>query len=287
MKLDKTMLTRPSCNLGSKIRTNLSAWIVLIPAGFLIIVPFLWMLTTSLKPRGLTAFPPYLFPTKFEIANYITAWEAAPFVRYYLNTFLVAAIVVFSRIVLAGMAAYAFSVMNFKGRDIIFLLFLGTMMVPMHSTLIPSYMIILNLGWLNTYKAIIVPRMVDAFSIFLLRQSFISIPQDYIDAAKLDGSNHWGILWRIVMPMSRSSLVAMALFSFLFIWNDFLWPLLVANNEELRTIQVGLQAFSGQYITEWTYMMAGTVTATLVPVIIFLFAQKQFVSGLSRSGLKG
>ena len=287
MKMERPIMIRPSQNIGRKIRTNLSAWIVLIPAGFLIIIPFLWMFTTSLKPRGLTAFPPYLFPTKFEITNYIIAWEAAPFVRYYLNTFLVAGVVVFSRIVLAGMAAYAFSVMNFKGRDILFLLFLGTMMVPMHSTLIPSYMIILNLGWLNTYKAIIVPRMVDAFSIFLLRQSFISIPKDYIDAAKLDGSSNWGILWRIVMPMSRSSIIAMALFSFLFIWNDFLWPLLVANNEELRTIQVGLQAFSGQYITEWTYMMAGTVTATLVPVIIFLLAQKQFVSGLSRSGLKG
>jgi multiple sugar transport system permease protein len=148
-------------------------------------------------------------------------------------------------------------------------------------------MIILDLGWMNTYRALIIPRMVDAFSIFLLRQRFISIPKDYIDAAKLDGCSHWRLLWQIVMPMSRSTVITMSLFSFLFVWNDFLWPLLVANTNQLRTIQVGLQAFSGQYITEWTFMMAGTVTATIIPILVFFIAQNYFVSGLTRSGLKG
>lgn len=250
-------------------------------------VPFLWMFTASLKPRGLMGEPPYLYPTNFEFSNYFMAWKAAPFLRYYLNTIIVAIAVVASRIVLAGMAAYAFAILRFRGRDLVFLLFLGTMMIPSHATLIPAYMIIINFKWLNTYQAMIVPRMIDAFSIFLLRQVFIAIPPDYLDAAKLDGCNNWKMLWRIIMPMSRSTVVAMALFSFLFVWNDFLWPLLVANDEKLRVIQVGLQAFSGQYLTEWTYMMAGTMTAAIIPIIVFFLAQKQFIAGLSRSGLKG
>jgi multiple sugar transport system permease protein len=266
---------------------NLPLLLVLIPMAIAVLVPFLWMVTASLKPRGLIGEPPYLIPRYLEFANYLTAWKAAPFIRYYANTCIVAVAVVVSRVVFASMAAYAFSVLKFRGRDLIFLGFLGTMMIPTHATLIPSYMIIIDLGWLNSYQAMIVPRMVDAFSIFLLRQTFISIPKDYIDAAKLDGCSNWKLLWNIIIPMSRSTVVAMSLFSFLFIWNDFLWPLLVANDRNLRTIQVGLQAFSGQYLTEWTYMMAGTMTAIIVPIIIFFIAQKQFVSGLSRSGLKG
>jgi multiple sugar transport system permease protein len=269
------------------LRNNILSLAVLIPSAFLILIPFLWMLTTSLKPRGMVGSPPYLFPTVFNIENYLTAWRAAPFLRYYLNTTIVAIAVISSRIVIAGMAAYAFSVMKFKGKNLLFLAFLGTMMVPSQATLIPSYMIILDLGWMNTYRALIIPRMVDAFSIFLLRQRFISIPKDYIDAAKLDGCSHWRLLWQIVMPMSRSTVITMSLFSFLFVWNDFLWPLLVANTNQLRTIQVGLQAFSGQYITEWTFMMAGTVTATIIPILVFFIAQNYFVSGLTRSGLKG
>ncbi len=269
------------------LNNNIVSLAVLIPSAFLILIPFLWMFTTSLKTRGMVGIPPYIFPTTFNFENYTIAWGAAPFLRYYLNTIIVAVVVLTSRIVFAGMAAYAFSVMKFKGRNLLFLAFLGTMMVPSHATLIPSYIIILNLGWLNTYKALIIPRMVDAFAIFLLRQRFISIPIDYIEAAKLDGCSHWRLLWQIVMPMSRSTIITMSLFSFLFIWNDFLWPLLVANDEKLRTIQVGLQAFSGQYITEWTYMMAGTVTAIIIPIIVFFIAQKHFVSGLIRSGLKG
>ena len=129
--------------------------------------------------------------------------------------------------------------------------------------------------------------MVDAFSIFLLRQAFISIPNDYLDAARLDGCSHWQTLWKIVVPINNSSLVTMGLFAFLFAWNDFLWPLLVTNKESMRTIQIGLQVFAGRYQTEWTYMMAGTVSATLLPLILFIIAQKSFISGLSRSGLKG
>jgi multiple sugar transport system permease protein len=270
-----------------KVRTTLMILLVIVPAAFFIAVPYLWMITTSLKARGTTGLPPYLFPVVFNFSNYVKAWLAAPFVRYYLNTVIVAFGIISSRIVFASMAAYAFSFLKFKVRNVLFLLFLATMMFPFQATIIPSYMIIRDLGWFQSYQALIVPRMVDAFSIFLLRQAFISIPRDYLEAAKLDGCNHWQTLWRIVIPISSASVVTMSLFSFLFAWNDFLWPLLVNNSEQMRTIQLGLQVFAGRYQTEWTYMMAGTVTATILPVILYLFAQKSFISGLSRSGLKG
>lgn len=270
-----------------KIRIILILTIILLPIGLAIIIPYLWMFTTSFKARGTTGLPPYLFPNIFLIENYIKAWQAAPFGRYYLNTIIVAIGIIASRVVLASMAAYAFAYLRFRGRDLLFLLFLGTMMIPFQATIIPSYLIIRDLAWFNSYQALIVPRMVDAFSIFLLRQAFIAVPKDYLDAARLDGCSHWQTLWRIVVPINNSSLVTMGLFAFLFAWNDFLWPLLVTNNEAMRTIQIGLQVFAGRYQTEWTYMMAGTVSATILPLILFLIAQKSFISGLSRSGLKG
>jgi multiple sugar transport system permease protein len=280
-------ISHPRFYFSPRLRSNLFLLLILVPVALIILVPYLWMVTTSLKARGTTGLPPYLFPAQFEFSNYQIAWDAAPFLRYYLNTAVVAVAVITARIFLSGMAAYAFAFLKFPGRNLLFLLFLGTLMIPFQATIIPAYLIVRSLHWFNTYQGLIVPRMVDAFSIFLLRQAFISIPIDYIDAARLDGCSHLGVFWRVVLPLSRSSVVTMGLFSFLFVWNDYLWPLLVANQENMRTIQVGLQVFSGRYQVEWTYMMAGTVMATLLPVLLFLFAQRQFISGLTRSGLKG
>lgn len=269
-----------------KILANLTLLLILLPVAIVIATPYLWMITGSLKERGHIGDPPYLYPVTFDFSNYQKAWEGAPFARYYLNTTFVAIAVVLSRIVIGGMAAYAFSYLKFKGRDALFLIFLGTMMIPFYAILIPVYLIIRDLHWFNTYQALIVPRMVDAFAILLLRQAFIAVPRDYLDAARMDGCSHWNTLWRVVMPMSKPTVLTVAIFSFLFIWNDFLWPLLIANDTNMRVIQTGLQAFSGQYLTEWTYWMAGTVIATIPPILLFLLAQKQFVSGLARSGLR-
>lgn len=270
-----------------RLTTNVVLLAVLLPVAAAILIPYLWMITTSLKPRGLIGEPPYLYPTHFEFVNYLKAWSAAPFARYYLNTIVVAVAVVASRIVIASMAAYVFAFLKFKGRDALFLLFLATMMIPFQAIVIPLYLIIRDLHWFNTFQALIVPRMIDAFSIFLLRQAFIAIPREYLDAAKIDGCSHWDALWRVVVPLARPTVLTMSIFTLLFVWNDFLWPFLAANDEDMRMIQAGLQAFSGRYLVEWTYMMAGTVTATIPPILLFLIAQKQFVSGLSRGGLKG
>jgi multiple sugar transport system permease protein len=270
-----------------KIAVNLALMMFLIPTVIIIITPYMWMLTASLKERGSIGEPPYLYPTTFDFSNYQEALKGAPFARYYLNTTIVAIAVITSRIVIGAMAAYAFTFLKFKGRDVLFILYLSTMMIPFYAIVIPIYLIIRDLNWFNTYQALIVPRMVDAFSIMLLRQAFITVPRDYIDAARVDGASHWNVLWRIIFPMCIPTVLTVAIFSFLFIWNDFLWPLLAANEDKMRVIQTGLQAFNGRYNIEWTYLMAGTVIATIPPILIFLIAQKQFISGLARSGLKG
>ncbi len=272
-----------------KILANLGLLFILLPTALMIIAPYRWMITTSLKERGHVGEPPFLYPNlaKVDFTNYKVAFDDTPFARYYFNTTFVAVVVNLSRIIIGGMAAYVFAFLKFKGRDVIFLLFLSTMMIPFFAIVIPMYLIIRDLQWFNTYQALIVPRMVDAFSILLLRQAFISVPRDYIDAARVDGCSHWNVLWKIIIPMCRSSVLTVIIFSSLFIWNDFLWPLLVANDTNMRLIQTGLQAFIGQHNIEYTYLMAGAVIASLPLILLFLLAQKQFISGLARSGLKG
>lgn len=269
-----------------RLRANLVLLVVLVAVALVVTSPYLWMITGSLKHRGSIGEPPYLFPSTFDFTNFQKAWEGAPFARYFLNTAIVAVAVVLSRILIGSMAAYAFAVLKFKGRDLIFLLYLSTMMIPFYAVVIPTYLIIKDLAWFNTYQALIVPRMVDAFAILLLRQAFIAVPKDYLDAARIDGASHWQVLWQIITPMCRPTMLTVGIFSFLFIWNDFFWPFLVDNATDMRLIQTGLQAFNGRYLTEWTYWMAGTVIATIPPIVLFLLAQKQFISGLSRSGLR-
>ncbi len=269
-----------------KLTTNLVMLLVLIPVGFLIIMPFLWMLTASLKVRGHMAEGSLLFPTTFDFSNYVTAWQTAPFGRYFINTIIVALGIVASRLLIGSMAAYAFSILKFKGRDVLFMAYMTTMMIPFYAIVIPLYLIIRDFSWFNTYQALIVPRMVDAFGILLLRQAFISVPKDYIDAARIDGCSHWQILWKQVIPLCLPTVLTVSIFNFMFAWNDFMWPFLVANDTSMRVIQTGLQAFSGRYLTEWTYWMAGTVMTTIPPILLFLLAQKKFISGLSRSGMK-
>lgn len=261
--------------------------VLLLAGGLVVILPFLWMVTTSLKPIKLTYAPPYLIPTHFEWQNYLVAWQAAPFARFYLNSFIMAIGITGGQLLFSSLAAYAFARLRFPGRDILFLVFLGTMMVPFHVTLIPSYLIVRWLGWLDTYQALIVPRLVSAFGIFLLRQYYFTIPTELDEAALIDGCSRLGVWWRIILPLSQPALAALAIFAFLFAWNDFLWPLVVTNNPEMRTIQLGLAMFQGRYGTQWTYLMAGTVTATIPGILVFLLGQRRFIEGITLTGLKG
>ncbi len=260
---------------------------VLIAGAFVMVIPFLWMLTLSLKPVALTHQAPYLIPMHFEFANYEKAWQAAPFARYYFNSIVMTAGIVLGQVLLSSLAAYAFARLRFPGRDALFLVFLATMMVPFYVTLIPSYLIIDRLGWIDSYEALIVPRLVSAFGIFLLRQYYQGIPRELDEAAMIDGASRLGIWWRIILPLSGPGLATLGIFAFMFAWNDFLWPLVVINDPDMRTVQLGLAMFQGRYGTQWTLLMAGTVTATLPTLIVFLLGQRWFIQSVAQSGVKG
>lgn len=250
------------------------------------LAPFLWMFTTSLQSRAETYTNTSIVPTSWHWENYAQAWEAAPFGQYYLNSIIMAAGIVTGHLVLDGLAAYAFARLEFPLRNTIFMVLLAALMVPTFVTIIPAYAITADLGWIDTHTGLIVPRLADVFGIILLRQSFATIPQELEDAARIDGCSRIGILFRIMVPLAKPAFATLAIFSFLFAWNDFLWPLLVTNTDEVRTIQIGLSAFVGRYGTSWNYLMAGTLTATIPSVIVFLFFQRALVRGIASTGLK-
>ncbi len=270
-----------SRRLVRRLRRELPLHALLLAGAFVVLLPYLWMVTTSLKPQRLTFSPPYLIPSTFEFGNYLAAWDAAPFARYYLNSGIMAVAIAVGQVITAVMAAYAFDRLEFPFKNVLFFAFLGTLMVPLHLILIPSYLLVQNLGWLNTYTALIVPRLASAFGIFLMRQYFRTLPRELDEAAMIDGCGRIGVLFRILLPVSRPAVVTLALFAFLFAWNDFLWPLIVVTNPDLLPVQVGLATFSGKYGTQWVYLMAGTVTATLPVLILFVLSQRFVIEGVT------
>ncbi|MCD2347064.1 MULTISPECIES: carbohydrate ABC transporter permease [Clostridium] len=265
---------------------SILTYIIVILGAFIMILPFLWMITTSLKPLKASYSPPYLIPQNFEIKNYITAWQSAPFLNYYKNSFIVSISITIGTIIISAMAAYPFARLNFKGKNFLFYLFLGTMMIPFYVEIIPLYNIIQKIGWIDTRRALIIPRLFSPFGIFLFRQYFLTIPKELDEAAEIDGCNKFYIFWKIILPLAKPATASLAIFTFLFGWNDFLWPLLVTTRPEFTTVQVGIANFSGKYGTLWPYLMAGTVTSVLPVFIVFILGQKQFIEGMMTGGVK-
>lgn len=260
---------------------------VLYVLALVTVAPFLWMLLTSFKELGdILTYPPRWLPEKFVIENYLGAFQAAPFGRYYFNSLFVAASVTLGQLITCSLAAYAFARLTFRGRDVLFYMFLGTMMIPGQVTMIPGFLVLHWLGWIDTYAALIVPGLASAFGTFLLRQFFLTIPRDLEDAASIDGCSRFGVLWRIILPLSKPALATLAVFTFMGVFNDFLWPLVVTSSEELKTVQLGLAIFRDRYQTDWGQLMAASVTATLPILLVFFFAQKYFIAGITMSGLK-
>jgi ABC-type glycerol-3-phosphate transport system permease component len=264
--------------------------------------PFFWMLLTSLKTRGeATRIPPTLFPADPQWRNYIEAWNAAPFGRYFLNTTIMCIGIVAGALLTTVLAAYAFARLEFRGKNLLFTLFLSTMMIPFEATLIPNYIIVNSLPgidftagglrltdtWYNTYLALIVPWTANVFSIFLLRQFFTSIPQDLYDAAALDGCGHARTLWSVALPLARAPLAAIVIFNFLWSWNSLLWPLIVTGRENMRPLQLGLSVFVNTDANEPQLLMAASAFTILPIVVLYFLAQRQFIEGIASSGLKG
>jgi multiple sugar transport system permease protein len=252
------------------------------------VVPFLWMVSTSLKAEQ------QVFSARLELipwhprwANYADAWRIAPFGRYFLNTALVAFSVTGVSLTLNSMAAYAFARLRFPGREPLFLLLLATMMIPFQVTMIPTFLILKQLGWLDSYLGLTVPGFAGAFGIFLLRQFMISVPQELLDAGRIDGASELRIYRRIVLPLCKPALATLATFTFMGAWNDFLLPLIVVKSDEMRTLTLAVAALSsGLYVMSWPLMMAAA-TFVIMPVLIaFLFAQRFFTRSIVLGGLK-
>jgi multiple sugar transport system permease protein len=251
------------------------------------VMPFVWMVLTSVKDMSeIFVYPPKWIPTHFRFQNYVDAFEAAPFGKFYLNSLFVAASVTIGQLITCSMAAYAFARLRFRGRDILFYIFLGTMMIPANVTMIPTYMVLSWLGWIDSLQALIVPGLASAFGTFLLRQFFMTIPRELEEAAFIDGASKWQVLTRVIIPLSKPALATLAIFTFMGVFNDFIWSLIVINSEELKTVQLGLATFRDKYLTQWDLLMAGSVTATLPILIVFFIAQKYFIQGITLSGLK-
>lgn len=261
--------------------------LVIYLLAFGTVLPFIWMVLTSGKSLGeILVYPPQWFPESFRWDNYTNAFAAAPFGRYYINSLFVAIMVTVGQLITCSMAAYAFARMKFWGRDVLFYIFLGTMMIPGQVTMIPSFLVLQWLGWIDTYNALIVPGLASAFGTFLLRQFFLNIPKDLEEAAFLDGASRLRVLWKIIMPLARPALATLAIFTFMGVFNDFLWALIVVNSEEMNTVQLGLSIFRDRYTTQWDLLMAGSVTATLPVLVVFFLGQKYFIKGIALSGLK-
>ena len=274
------------------ILTRAFGYVVLLIVAGMMVVPFMWMVTTSFKTPGTEfAYPPQILPTELNTQNYVTLFNNLPFGRYLINTLVITLLTVVGQLLICSLAAYGFARLNFMGRDTIFVLYLTTMMIPFQITLIPLYLIITQLGWVNTYQGLIVPGISSAFGIFLLRQSFLNIPRDYQDAARIDGASEWMIFARIFLPLNGPTLATLGVFAFMGTWTDLLWPLLIARSEEMRTLELGLAYFNARpnafLQPNWPLLMAGSVVVMLPVLIVYIVAQRYFIQGIALSGVKG
>ncbi len=279
--------SRKEAKTKSTMKKILS-YILLSIFGVSMIVPFLWMVSTSLKePGDVFTYPPKWIPKPIIWENYPKAWNAVPFARGYINSIFVAVTVTFGQVFTSSLAAYAFARLSFPGRDKLFLGYLGTMMIPGAVTMIPVFILLRKLGWIDTYKALIIPSMFSAYGTFMLRQFFMSLPTDLEDAAKIDGCSLFGIYTKIILPLSKPALATLTIFTFMGSWMSFMWPLIVTNSMELKTLPVMLASFQGLYTTDWTLLMAGSIIVLSPIVVVFILGQRYFVEGIKLGAIKG
>ena len=265
----------------------LYALLIFVAAVFF--VPIFWMLSASLKDlREIYTFPPQWIPLTPRWENYVDAWNAAPFGRFYTNTLITTAVGVGTELLFGTMTAYAFVFLPFPGKNALFLLMLAALMIPIQVTMLPNYLTVANLGWLNTYPGIIVPGASVAFGTFLLRQHFLTLPKEILEAARLEGAGHIQLLTKIVLPLSRPIFVTVGLIALVNKWNDFLWPLIVTNRIEMRVLPVGLAyLFDQEGNSQWGIIMAATIFVVAPILLIFAWAQRHIIAGLTAGATKG
>jgi len=261
--------------------------IVLIAGAIIMIFPFVWGISTSLKDmREVLANPFSIIPRDITLINYKNVVKSIPIVRFFINSLIVSVTITASQLFTCSLSAYAFARLKFPFRDGLFYILLGTMMIPQHVIMIPVYIILNFFRLIDTYAAMIVPFISGAFGTFLLRQFFLTIPKELEEAATLDGCGHLRFLFRIMLPLSRPILATLAIFTFMWSWNNYLWPLIVTNRIEIRTLQYGLAMFKEEGGLNWGQLMAGTTIATVPILVMFLVMQRQFIQGITLTGLR-
>jgi multiple sugar transport system permease protein len=266
----------------------LSLWhLVLAPTAAVMLLPLAWVVITSIqRPSDALQFPPVLLPRALHWQNYPDAWRAAPFGHWFLNSTVVASAAVLGNLTVGALAGYAFARIRFLGRGVLFVVLLATLMVPLQVLIIPTFIIVRLLGLVDTLPALILPNLVTPFSIFLFRQFFRTLPLELEDAARIDGASRLTVLTRVVMPLSTPVLATVAVITFLWTWNDFLWPLVVVSSDSHMTLQLGLASFQGAHSTQWALLMAGTVMSQVPILALFFVCQRWFVQSVALSGLK-
>jgi multiple sugar transport system permease protein len=270
----------------SPLATTLTL-VVLGGLALMIVFPFIWMLFTSLKPEAeIVTYPPELFPRTWTLENYGNVWSRIPFARLFLNSVLFAGGVTLISLTLDSMSAYALARLDFPGRNAVFIVILIALMLPFQVMFVPLFVTVHDLHLLDSYGGLIIPRATNAFGIFMLRQFFLTLPKELDEAARMDGCSEFGIYWRIILPLSGPALATLAIFHFMYNWNDFLWPLLITSSIEMRTLPAGLALFVGSHVVEYGVVMAGAILALLPLLVAFLFAQRYFIQGIAMTGIK-
>ena len=263
-------------------------YLVLVGGAFVMVFPFVWMLIASLMTAGeIQLRPPVWLPATPQFNNYSELVDSIPIARLYFNSLFTSGIIVFGVLLSSSLAGFAFAKYRFPGREILFYLILATMMIPFFVTLIPVFFIVRQLGWIDTYQGLVVPGLTSAYGIFLMRQFMITVPDEIIDAARIDGASELSIYWRIVLPLIKPALATLGTFVFIGAWNNFLWPLLVLNSRELMTLPLGINSLRSLYADNTNLLMAGTAVSVLPMLFVFIYLQRYFIQGIALTGLKG
>jgi multiple sugar transport system permease protein len=274
-----------------RFRSGLSktlTYVILIIMAALMLLPFVWMLSASLKlDKDVFGFPVQWIPEVPQWRNYVRIWTQIPFLTFFANTGKLTVIITFLQLLTSSLAGYAFAKLNFKGRDFVFLAYIASIAIPWQSYMVPQFIMMRKLNLFDTHLALILLQAFSAFGVFLMRQFFISIPNDLIEAARIDGLSEYGIYYRIMLPLSKPALATLTIFTSVFVWNDFMGPLIYLNSESLKTIQLGLRLFIQQYSADYALIMAASLVSLIPVIILFLSFQRFFVEGIASTGVKG
>ena len=261
---------------------------VLLALTVVALVPFVWMISSSLKTSiDVFSIPMRWIPQEFHFENYLQIWERVPLATYFKNTAVLAVIVTFMQILTSSFAAYAFAKMNFKGRDVLFMCYIGTIAVPWQVYMVPQFIMMRSIGLYDTIWALVALQSFSAFGVFLMRQFYLGIPNDLSEAARIDGLSEYGIWARIILPLAKPAIATLCIFTFVNTWNDYMGPMIYLTTDIRKTIQVGLRRFIQAYSADYNLIMAASLCSLLPVTIVFLFLQRYFIEGIATTGMKG